>query len=476
MTPLLERLFGSNVGDTHYEIAGAGIITLLVVYRWLRRNSNCNVRHIDGPAPSSWLFGHMRQISLIPTYGEHEFQWLKTHGPVYRYKGCFGEDRLMISDPAALQYVLNSPHFKFGPGLENVCHLMYGKGSVMCADVEEHKRLRAGLNIGFSAATVRNYIPVFEKALSEQLEDVSGGSTNICPLLSLATLTTMSEAVLGYSIDDLGDEFISNNFHVVGLAAQRSAGQILGAAIGSRMPTFLFRAASYLPTQTLKTIRRGKYLSEQVGNRVVADKKTAAREGLEINTDAFGRLLEQHNAGVARNTLTENEIVAQTSIIMVAGQDTTANTLAFSLLELAKDPELQENLRAEIHATVGNARASSVAYDNMPLLNAFIKETLRMYPGEPMSERVAVRDTVIPLADGIRTSNGEHITHLPVPKGQIITLGIASYQRLESRWGEDAHEFKPSRWIDGGGASKGEAVGPYANLLSFLGGPRTCLG
>jgi hypothetical protein len=29
---------------------------------------------------------------------------------------------------------LNSPHFKFGPGLENVCHLMYGKGSVMCAD------------------------------------------------------------------------------------------------------------------------------------------------------------------------------------------------------------------------------------------------------------------------------------------------------------------------------------------------------
>jgi hypothetical protein len=58
------------------------------------------------------------------------------------------------------------------------------------------------------------------------------------------------------------------------------------------------------------------------------------------------------------------------------------------------------------------------------------QETLRMYPGEPMSERVAVQDTVIPLADGIRTSNGEHITHLPVPKGQIITLGIASYQRL----------------------------------------------
>jgi hypothetical protein len=93
-----------------------------------------------------------------------------------------------------------------------------------------------------------------------------------------------------------------------------------------------------------------------------------------------GEIVEQHNAGVARNTLKEDEIVAQTSIIMVAGQDTTANTLAFSLLELAKDPELQENLRAEIHATVGNARASSVAYDNMPLLNAFIKVRPFIFP------------------------------------------------------------------------------------------------
>jgi hypothetical protein len=35
--------------------------------------------------------------------------------------------------------------------------------------------------------------------------------------------------------------------------------------------------------------------------------------------------------------------------------------------------------------------------------------------------------------------------------------------RLESCWGQDAHEFKPSRWLDGM-AYKGEAVGPYANL------------
>jgi hypothetical protein len=109
------------------------------------------------------------------------------------------------------------------------------------------------------------------------------------------------------------------------------------------------------------------------------------------------------------------------------------------------------------------------------------QEALRLYPAEAITERMAVEDALIPLSDGITTSKGELISHLPVRKGQIVNLGIASYQRfvgsrgcrghsvfvhirrLESRWGDDAHEFKPSRWLDGG-AVKGEAVGPYANL------------
>jgi len=152
-----------------------------------------------------------------------------------------------------------------------------------------------------------------------------------------------------------------------------------------------------------------------------------------------------------------------------------ANTLTFALLELAKAQGLQEKLRAEIHSTVGGARAGSVAYDTMPLLNAVIKESLRLYPAEPISERIVVQDTVIPLAHSITAAKGERVSHIPVRKGQIMTLAIASYQRLESHWGEDADEFNPSRWLDGG-AYKGEAVGPYANLLSFLAGPRICLG
>jgi len=150
-----------------------------------------------------------------------------------------------------------------------------------------------------------------------------------------------------------------------------------------------------------------------------------------------------------------------------------SNTLAFAFLELARNPEFQEKLRAEILSSV--AASSTGAYDSMPLLNAFIKETLRVYPVGPIQERIATQDTVIPLADPIQTTTGKFINEIPVRKGQVLNVAIASYQRQESRWGSDSHDFRPSRWMDGS-ISQGQAVGPYANLLTFLGGPRVCLG
>ncbi|KAJ7791422.1 cytochrome P450 [Mycena olivaceomarginata] len=383
--------------------------------------------------------------------------WPKTYGPVYRVQGVvlgkslvssFTADRLMISDPVALQYILNSPQFKIGPRLVQSRRLLYGKGNIACVSEQDHKRIRAALNIGFTA-------------------DSSSVPNNVSPILSHATLGTMSGAALGYSLDDLGEEFILNNIQIMCGPCGTSLSDVAPGRrpINSRIPTFLARAMIYLPTPTFKVIRRAQYLADELGTRVIREKKTAARQGLEADTNIYGRLLQpQHESTTAKHAMTESEI------------DTTANSTCFALLELARAPDLQEELRAEIHATMGSARTSGAAYDSMPLLNALIKEALRLYPAEAITERMAVEDALIPLSDGITTSKGELISHLPVRKGQIVNFGIASYQRLESRWGDDAHEFKPSRWLDGG-VVKGEAVVPTTNLwLTFLGGPRACIG
>ncbi|KAJ7091293.1 cytochrome P450 [Mycena crocata] len=460
----------------HYGSVVAGVVVPWVVYLMLRRRESA-VRHIAGPPSPSWIFGHMLQLLLPARYGEHEFRWLKSYGAVYRLKGCLGQERLMVSDPLALQYILNGPQFIHAPVVETSIDLLYGSESVIALHGEPHRRLRAAMNVGFSAAAVREYQPMFEKvaqALSEQLDDSSLEPRDICPLLSDATLSAVSEAVLGCSMQDLGEDLVETNTKIFILASSLSASQILGDALGSRLPTWILDAAVRLPTASFKTLRRERELANRLGRKIAREKLEAAKQGLEPDHDVYSLLLNPDPADQAREPLSEEVVAAQTAIILIAGQDTTANTLAFGLVELAKDLKFQEKLRAEIHGAVGLGR-DNVAYDSMPLLNAFIKETLRLYPAGPLLDRVTTQDALIPLAESITTSTGEHISQIFIRKGQLVTAAIASYQRLESRWGVDAHEFRLSRWIDGT-ISKGEAVGPYANLLSFLGGPGVCLG
>ncbi|KAF7372473.1 hypothetical protein MVEN_00108900 [Mycena venus] len=116
---------------------------------------------------------------LPPQYGDHEFQWQKTYGSVYRIKGCFGS-------------------------------LSYVQGNT-------HKRLRAAINVGFNAAAVRKYQPVFEKLaheLAEQLEAISGSTVDMLPRLGVTTLSAICDVVFGVSINDVEEELVSNYFQL----------------------------------------------------------------------------------------------------------------------------------------------------------------------------------------------------------------------------------------------------------------------
>ncbi|KAJ6569248.1 cytochrome P450 [Mycena capillaripes] len=458
-------------------IALVSFVLVAVVYLALRPRST--IRNIRGPPSPSWIFGHMLQLWLSPCYGDHEFTWLK-YGSVYRINGCFGENRLMVSDPQALHHILHSSNFGKSPFNEGMTRLVCGDKSVIAVKGDEHRRLRAALNIGFTAAAVRKYMPVFEKAaetISEQFEiRLADGDTRIdvCPLLSSVTLGAISEAILGSSIEDLGEDFVTNNARIVELSAAQTGSSILANAIAARLPPWCWRLMMHLPTTAFRIIRKERVLADRIGRRLFKQKMDAVRKGVETNNeDLFGLLVHPE---ARRKVLSEDDIVAQTVVILIAGQESTANSVAFGLLELARHRDFQDKLRAEVHSTAEESDGTKqLPYDSMPLLNAFIKETLRLYPVTPFSERVALEDTVIPLAEPITTSTGQRLNEIPVERGRVVTVAVASYQRLSARWGPDPNEFNPSRWLEGK-PYQGDAVGPYANLLSFLGGPRTCLG
>lgn len=78
----------------------------------------------------------------------------------------------------------------------------------------------------------------------------------------------------------------------------------------------------------------------------------------------------------------------------------------------------------------------------------------------------------------IKAANGQLIDRISIVKGQAVTVPIHTVNKSESIWGSDAHDFKPERWLDQGDGipEKVKAVQGHRHLLTFVDGPRTCLG
>ncbi|KAJ7051662.1 cytochrome P450 [Mycena amicta] len=442
-----------------------------------------SISKIPGPHCPSWLFGNLLQIQMPKKFGEFDGVWCKAYGPVYRFKGSFGRDRLMVSDTAALRFIYNSDDLENGPAFQAFITWLCSEAGANTRKGKDHHQLRAALNVGFTLGAVRNYQPILERVaqrISEKLEAISSGSTvvDMVPLLNDATLSSIGEAALGCPVEELSADLVRTNGEVLALASTVAPGQVLVDEILNLnlFPRWLLRQIVKLPGKAFKLLRDQVRFTENDGRRLVQKKLELARESAENavdeESDVYTRVLRDSILGTASKAqIGLEDLVRQTSLMMIAGQDTTASTLAFLLVELSRRQDLQDSLRKEIN----ELRARGLSYDQYPVLNALIKETLRMYPIVPVAYRIAKNDTVIPLSKSITTTDGQLIDRIPICKGQLLTLSVTSYQRLESRWGADADKFDPSRWIEGR-VPQSDAIGPYANLLAFSSGPHHCLG
>lgn len=86
----------------------------------------------------------------------------------------------------------------------------------------------------------------------------------------------------------------------------------------------------------------------------------------------------------------------------------------------------------------------------------------------------ASEDDVIPLSQPITTESGETVSSIVIAKGSILTAPIRYINRAEAFWGPTAGEFIPERWL--GDLGNAKEIQGHKHLLSFIDGPRTCLG
>ncbi|KAJ7513123.1 cytochrome P450 [Mycena galericulata] len=454
----------------------AGLFTLTVIWTIRRLSASRNfIALIPGPKCTSWLYGNIPELLLAPEYGENEFQWQETYGQVYSIKGCFGESivfepLLMISDPATVKFIMNSSVFAIGPSLKKALSVLFGPGSVASVPGDAHRRLRNIMNPAFSSRNMREYLPVIKESarkLVDQWETLGypGNTVDISRTLNDAALDAVGAAILGHPFDALAghSELAAIQRKMVDSASSPTKlAQLIDAAL-PYIPDVVLGLALKLPIPTTRMFRQHKRFTDELALQLVEPEK---------HDDEVSGVAQSFMSALVVAGVSEKQIGVQLRTILFAGQDTSGSTIGWTLYRLAQMPEYQHELRQEIQLATVDGQPD---YNNMPLLNAIINEVLRMYCALPLSERVATEDCIIPLSQPITTITGTRFSEIPIKRGQRLYVAISAYHRLRTIWGPDANDFRPSRWLEKE-PCKGQALGPHASLLTFLGGPRVCLG
>ena len=170
---------------------------------------------------------------------------------------------------------------------------------------------------------------------------------------------------------------------------------------------------------------------------------------------------KQHSHGLPQDLLDE------TITLLFAGQDTSAATLSWTLHLLSIHPGIQEQLYHQVRGI--DAAAKQVL--KIPLLDAVIKESMRLFPVAPFVVRRLVEDVVVVDKDN---NNNNKDGPLVLPKGCLACLWIYSLHRNPAIW-ERPDDFWPERWLRKGDVSSSAADCTHAYMPYCL-GPRNCLG
>jgi len=147
--------------------------------------------------------------------------------------------------------------------------------------------------------------------------------------------------------------------------------------------------------------------------------------------------------------------------IMIAGRDTTAQTLSWCFYLLSQNQRVQQKLREEIQNQLHGDSPNIENLKPLKYLQAVIDETLRMYPPVPIDPKSAVNDDVLP---------GGFV----VKKGMIVEWNAWILGRHPDYW-DNPMEMRPERWF-GENGGKPIPKGNQPPFIPFQYGPRTCLG
>ena len=295
-----------------------------------------------------------------------------------------------------------------------------------------HRRL---MQSAFNGDRLANYATQVVADTDSMLENWrSGEIRDVHREMSLLTVKVIMQTMFGVDATETAEE--------------------ITAALNAIMLQYLHQAEMFylLPTwlPTLRNWRANE--AKKRLNEIVEDIVEQRKQ--QTKDDVLSTMLTAEDE--AGNKLSDKELRDEVITLLIAGHDTTANALAWTLMLLAQNPEVEAKLFAEVQSVLNNRPPTIHDLPRLPYTEMVLKESMRLYPPAWILSRELIKDCNI---------GGHDFT-----RGTVVYFSQWAVQRDE-RWFDRPEQFDPDRWAD-----HLEQRLPRCAYFPFGAGARVCIG
>lgn len=403
------------------------------------------------PGPRGWpLIGNLLQFDLPRLHRQFE-DWADRHGPTYRLR-LGRREVLVISDAETIAALLRDrpDTWRRMRPIEAVIREAGGHG-VFSAEGDDWRRQRRLVMSAFDPGHLKRFYPslqrVTERLMASWREAARRGEA-----------IDLQASLMRYTVDVTTGLAFGVDLNTI------DAPHPLQEHLDKLFP-MLFRRVNlpfpywhYLRLPIDREYDRHlRRVHEAVRGFVQAARQRLQDEPArrERPTDLLEAMLAARDAD--GSALTEEEVAGNVLTVLLAGEDTTANTLGWAIWLLHEHPDDWQALVAEVDAALGDARLppSFDAARGLASIEASVGEAMRLKPVAPLLFMEANRETALA---GFR-----------LPPGAVVFC-LMRRAALDARLAEDVADFRPGRWQDGADRAVQKASMPFGA------GPHLCPG
>ncbi len=406
----------------------------------------------DLPGPTRLaLIGNLHQVRATSMHQTVE-RWSERYGPLYRFD--LGPRRIVvIAEADVINEVLRErpDGFRRWSEIEAITEEMWGTPGVFSAEGEDWRRSRRLAVTALNSNHLQRYFAIISacaERLRRRLEPAARTQRplEIGEVLSSFTVDVTSWLAFGHDLNTLerGDSELQGHLHRVFRMTNRRLFAPLAYWRWLKLP------ADRALDRSLAALRPAvRAFMDQTRERI------AARPELREAPENFleGMIAAQQNDGA----FSDEEILANVFTLLLAGEDTTSHTMAWTIWALAGEPEIQARWAAEALAALGSERHPSeyATVEQLRYGEAVVRESMRLKSVAPITG-------VEPLAD-------TEVAGVALPRGTRLLL---LHRQAGLRDLARSREFLPGRWLE----EEGPEAPAQKSFLSFGAGPRFCPG